>query len=215
MSLFVHPDRDDVQVPSSGIFVQEDDVRLVAVPHALHELMSDVGHLSVGKVILRCRRERKMDDRFTDVGITVGKEPESVEAVGKVDAAVRLAGKALRSQHLALAGLGLQIVVGKHSVEVAAVAHGGNHARFIFSVLMFSCWGFLPFLSQLCRKISFWSSRCHFIFYTAKGLTLNISKSILRRRPMYKANAVPPARLNFVAEKDLHKAPSRVQALCP
>lgn len=68
-----------------------------------------------------------MDDRFTDVGITVGIEPESVEAVGKVDTAVRLAGKALRSQHIALARLGLQIVVGKHSVEVAAVAHGGNH----------------------------------------------------------------------------------------
>lgn len=127
VSLFVHPDRDDVQVPSSGIFVQEDDVRLAVVTHALHELMSYVGHLSVGEVVLRCRRERKMDDRFTDVGITVGKEPESVEAVGKVDAAVRLAGKALRSQHLALACLGLQIIIGKHSVEVAAVAHGGNH----------------------------------------------------------------------------------------
>ena len=114
VSLFVHPDRDDVQVPSSGIFVQEDDVRLAVVTHALHELMSYVGHLSVGEVVLRCRRERKM-------------EPESVGAVGKVDAAVRLAGKALRSQHLALACLGLQIIVGKHSVEVAAVAHGGNH----------------------------------------------------------------------------------------
>lgn len=127
VSLFVHPDRDDVQVPSSGIFVQEDDVRLAVVTHALHKFTGEIGHLTVGKVILRCWRERKMDDRFTDVGITVGIEPESVEAVGKVDAAVRLAGKALRSQHIALARLGFQIVVGKHSVKVAAIAHGGNH----------------------------------------------------------------------------------------
>lgn len=62
-----------MQVPSSGIFVQEDDVRLVAVPHALHELMSDVGHLSVGKVILRCRRERKWMTGLRTLGLQSAK----------------------------------------------------------------------------------------------------------------------------------------------
>ena len=119
---FVHTDGNDMQVFPSDVVVAVNDIRLVAEAHALHILLRQLYELFFGHAIFRIGIERNVQDGF--LGLAVGGEviPERTgNMLYRIRCVARWFDNAIAEKHVRMKFVHLQLVVGKHPVQAAAV----------------------------------------------------------------------------------------------
>ena len=125
---FVHPDGDDVQVLPPDVVVAIDDIGLVAEAHAPHILLRQADKPLLAQAILRVGIEGDVQDGF--LGLAVGCEVVT-ERAGKMPYRVGVIALRLDNpageKHVGVPFVHLQLVVGKHPVQAAAVRDLGYH----------------------------------------------------------------------------------------
>ena len=119
---FVHTDGNDMDVFTSDVVVAVNDIRLVAEAHALHILLRQFYELFFGHAIFRIGVERDVQDGF--LGLAVGGEVIS-ERTGnmlyRVGIVTRRFDNPVAEKHVRMKFVHLDLVVGKHPVQAAAV----------------------------------------------------------------------------------------------
>ena len=125
---FVHPDGDDVQVLPPDVVVAIDDIGLVAEAHAPHILLRQADKPLFTQAILRVGIEGDVQDGL--LGLAVGCEVVT-ERAGKMPYRVGVIALRLDNpageKHVGVPFVHLQLVVGKHPVQAAAVRDLGYH----------------------------------------------------------------------------------------
>ena len=125
---FVHPDGDDVQVLPPDVVVAIDDIGLVAEAHAPHILLRQADKPLFAQAILRVGIEGDVQDGL--LGLAIGCEVIT-ERAGKMPYRVGVIALRLDNpageKHVGVPFVHLQLVVGKHPVQAAAVRDLGYH----------------------------------------------------------------------------------------
>ena len=119
---FVHTDGNDMQVFPTDVVVAVNDIRLVAEAHALHILLRQFYELFLGHAIFRIGIERDVQDGF--LGLAVGGQvvPERTgDMLYRIGIVARRFDNAIAEKHVGMKFVHLDLVVGKHPVQAAAM----------------------------------------------------------------------------------------------
>ena len=119
---FVHTDGNDMQVFPPDVVVAVNDIGLVAEAHALHILLRQFYELFLGHAIFRIGIERDVQDGL--FGLAVGGQvvPERTgDMLNRIGIVARRFDNAIAKKHVRMKFVHLDLVVGKHPVQAAAV----------------------------------------------------------------------------------------------